>query len=141
MMNFGAFVAILPGKEGLVHISQLAPQRVERVEDVVKIGDQIMVKVIEIDARPHQSLAQGDAARCRRTTTVAARGRRWWFGGGGDRGARPRPPRDLRGPRPPRDFDAPRPPRDAEASRLPEAPAHRRCAAGAVPRAITTTRR
>ena len=49
LMNFGAMVEILPGKEGLVHISELAEQRVSRVEDVVKAGDEITVKVIEID--------------------------------------------------------------------------------------------
>jgi len=49
IMNFGAFVEILPGKEGLVHISELAPDRVHRVEDVVKIGDRIKVKCTEID--------------------------------------------------------------------------------------------
>ena len=48
-MNFGAFVQILPGKEGLVHISQLAPHRVNRVEDEVKIGDEVTVRVTEID--------------------------------------------------------------------------------------------
>ncbi|MGH7728172.1 MAG: polyribonucleotide nucleotidyltransferase, partial [Vulcanimicrobiaceae bacterium] len=58
LMNFGAFVAVLPGKEGLVHISQLAPQRVERVEDVVKIGDQIMVKVVEIDSQGRINLSR-----------------------------------------------------------------------------------
>lgn len=58
LMNFGAFVAFLPGKEGLVHISQLAPQRVERVEDVVKPGDQIMVKVIEIDSQGRINLSR-----------------------------------------------------------------------------------
>jgi len=47
--NFGAFVEILPGKEGLLHISKLSRQRVRRVEDVVKIGDEIVVKVYEID--------------------------------------------------------------------------------------------
>jgi len=47
--NFGAFVEILPGKEGLLHISKLCRQRVRRVEDVVKIGDEIVVKVYEID--------------------------------------------------------------------------------------------
>ena len=46
---FGAFVEIAPNKEGLVHISELAPRRVEKVEDVVKIGDIIPVKVIGID--------------------------------------------------------------------------------------------
>jgi len=46
---FGAFVEILPGREGLIHISQLAPRRVERVEDVVRVGDEVMVKVNEIN--------------------------------------------------------------------------------------------
>ena len=46
---FGAFVEFLPGREGLVHISQLAPRRVERVEDVVQLGEEIMVKVNEIN--------------------------------------------------------------------------------------------
>ena len=49
IMNFGAFVEVAPGKEGMVHISKLAKERVEKVEDVVKIGDVIRVKVIEID--------------------------------------------------------------------------------------------
>jgi polyribonucleotide nucleotidyltransferase len=49
IMNFGAFVEIMPGKEGLVHISQLADYRVPRVEDVVSIGDELMVVVTEID--------------------------------------------------------------------------------------------
>jgi len=49
IMNFGAFVEVAPGKEGMVHISKLAKERVEKVEDVVKIGDSIRVKVIEID--------------------------------------------------------------------------------------------
>ena len=49
IFDFGAMVEILPGKEGLVHISELADHRVGRVEDVVKIGDEVMVKVINID--------------------------------------------------------------------------------------------
>ncbi len=49
LMAFGAFVEIAPGKEGLVHISELAPERVERVEDVVNVGDEVTVKVTEID--------------------------------------------------------------------------------------------
>ncbi len=49
IMDFGAFVEVLPGKEGLVHISELADYRVARVEDVVKVGDEITVKVTEID--------------------------------------------------------------------------------------------
>jgi polyribonucleotide nucleotidyltransferase len=47
--SFGAFVEILPGKDGLVHISKLSRQRVKRVEDVVKLGDEIVVKVANID--------------------------------------------------------------------------------------------
>jgi polyribonucleotide nucleotidyltransferase len=58
LMNFGAFVAVLPGKEGLVHISQLAPGRVEKVEDVVKVGDEIMVKVVEIDSQGRINLSR-----------------------------------------------------------------------------------
>ena len=57
-MNFGAFVAILPGKEGLVHITNSRRTRVERVEDVVKIGDQIMVKVVEIDSQGRINLSR-----------------------------------------------------------------------------------
>jgi len=49
LLNFGAMVEILPGKEGLVHISELADYHVPKVEDVVKVGDEIMVKVIGID--------------------------------------------------------------------------------------------
>ena len=49
IMNFGAFVEIAPGKEGMIHISKLAKERVEKVEDVVAIGDEVKVKVIEID--------------------------------------------------------------------------------------------
>jgi len=49
LMDFGAFVEILPGKEGLVHISELAEYRVAKVEDVVKVGDEVTVKVINID--------------------------------------------------------------------------------------------
>lgn len=49
LMNFGAFVELLPGKDGMVHISKLADHRVEKVEDEVKVGDEILVKVVEID--------------------------------------------------------------------------------------------
>jgi polyribonucleotide nucleotidyltransferase len=58
IINIGAFVQILPGKEGLVHISQLAPTRVEKVEDVVKVGDEIMVKVTEIDGQGRINLSR-----------------------------------------------------------------------------------
>jgi polyribonucleotide nucleotidyltransferase len=49
LFNFGAMVEILPGKEGLVHISELADYHVPQVEDVVKVGDEVTVKVIGID--------------------------------------------------------------------------------------------
>jgi len=57
ILDFGAVVEILPGQEGLVHISQLAPFRVKRVEDVVKIGDIVPVKVISIDEQGRISLS------------------------------------------------------------------------------------
>jgi len=56
IMNFGAFVELLPGKDGLVHISELAEGRVEKVEDVVNLGDVISVKVKEIDDQGRISL-------------------------------------------------------------------------------------
>jgi len=58
LMNFGAFVEILPGKEGLVHISQLAKERVAKVEDVLNVGDEIMVKVVEIDKQGRINLSR-----------------------------------------------------------------------------------
>lgn len=57
IMAFGAFVEILPGQEGLVHISQLADYRVNKVEDIVKIGDIVSVKVIEIDEQGRINLS------------------------------------------------------------------------------------
>ena len=60
LMTFGAFVEILPGKDGLVHISQLALTRVNKVEDVVKIGDEITVKVTEIDRQGRVNLSRRD---------------------------------------------------------------------------------
>jgi polyribonucleotide nucleotidyltransferase len=48
-MNFGAFVSLTPGRDGLVHISQLSDERVENVTDVVKEGDMVKVKVLEVD--------------------------------------------------------------------------------------------
>lgn len=56
--DFGAFVEVLPGKDGLVHISQLALERVKKVEDVVKVGDEIMVKCIEIDKQGRVNLSR-----------------------------------------------------------------------------------
>jgi polyribonucleotide nucleotidyltransferase len=61
VVDFGAFVEILPGTDGLVHISQLAPERVRRVSDVVKEGDEVMVKVLEIDRQGKIRLSRKDA--------------------------------------------------------------------------------
>jgi polyribonucleotide nucleotidyltransferase len=58
IINIGAFVQILPGKEGLVHISQLANHRVNRVEDEVALGDEITVKVMEIDGQGRINLSR-----------------------------------------------------------------------------------
>ena len=61
LMQFGAFVEIAPGKEGLCHISKLDNKRVEKVEDVVKPGDEIVVKVVEIDQQGRINLSRKDA--------------------------------------------------------------------------------
>lgn len=58
IMNFGAFVEFMPGREGLVHISQLAKERVEKVEDVVSVGDEIVVKLVEIDSKGRLNLSR-----------------------------------------------------------------------------------
>ena len=60
LMAFGAFVEIAPGKEGLVHISKLDLKRVEKVEDVVTVGDEILVKVTEIDQQGRINLSRRD---------------------------------------------------------------------------------
>ncbi|HPU22057.1 MAG TPA: polyribonucleotide nucleotidyltransferase [Thermoclostridium caenicola] len=60
LMQFGAFVEFLPGKEGLVHISKLDTKRVKKVEDVVNVGDEIKVKVIEIDKQGRINLSRKD---------------------------------------------------------------------------------
>jgi len=61
IVEFGAFVEILPGTDGLVHISQLAPERVRKVTDVLKEGDEVMVKVLEIDKQGKIRLSRKEA--------------------------------------------------------------------------------
>lgn len=61
--KFGAFVEIFPGQDGLVHISQLAEERVAKTEDVVNIGDQIYVKVTEVDDRGRVNLSRKEAMK------------------------------------------------------------------------------
>jgi polyribonucleotide nucleotidyltransferase len=114
VMDFGAFVEVLPGKEGLVHVSQLANYHVNKVEDVVKMGDTLKVQVIEIDDQGRlnlthkpfapeptpEQLAQGASDRGSRPSGGGSR-----FGGGRS-GGRPSHGGGDRGSRPPRrNFD------------------------------------
>ena len=61
LMSFGAFVEIAPGKEGLVHISHLDVKRTEKVEDVVNVGDEIIVEVLPIDDQGRLNLSRRNA--------------------------------------------------------------------------------
>ena len=123
LMAFGAFVEVLPGKEGLVHVSELAETRVNRVEDVVEVGDEVMTMVIEVVAQGRLNLSRRaviegstpDEVLARRNETGGGPPR----GGGGGGFGGPRrdgPPRSggFGGPRrdgPPRSggFGGPRP--------------------------------
>ena len=58
IMDFGAFVEILPGTDGLVHISQLDKERVNKVTDILKEGDEVLVKVLEVDRNGKISLSR-----------------------------------------------------------------------------------
>ncbi len=94
ILNFGAMVEILPGKEGLVHISELADNRVEKVEDVVKVGDELTVKVIDIDHMGRVNLSRKamfeKPGEERQRTPRPESGRSSYpsRGGGGSRGPR-----------------------------------------------------
>jgi polyribonucleotide nucleotidyltransferase len=94
IMDFGAFIEILPGKEGLCHISRLSKNRVERVSDVVKEGDKVKVKVLEVDRLGRLNLAHVDSLDENGNSVVdASRGASGAGDGGGDRpsyGDRPR---------------------------------------------------
>jgi polyribonucleotide nucleotidyltransferase len=57
-MDFGAFVELVPGKEGLVHISQIAHERINKVSDVLSVGDKVNVKVVEIDRQGRVNLSR-----------------------------------------------------------------------------------
>lgn len=63
IMDFGAFAQVLPGQDGLIHISELADRRVEKVDDVVKVGDMVVVKVKEIDKMGRINLSMKDAKK------------------------------------------------------------------------------
>ena len=91
IMEFGAFIEIIPGKEGLCHISKLAKGRVERVTDVVREGDTVKVKLMEIDRMGRLNLAMLDALDENGQLPPQSRD--------------DRPPREDRGPREPRRFN------------------------------------
>ena len=71
IVEFGAFVEILPGTDGLVHISQLAPERVRKVTDVLKEGDEVMVKVLDIDRQGKIRLSRKEALQETGSESVA----------------------------------------------------------------------
>jgi polyribonucleotide nucleotidyltransferase len=70
IMDFGAFIEIKPGSEGLCHISQLADKRVERVEDILKEGEEVLVKILEIDRQGKIKLSRKEALGKKPTATV-----------------------------------------------------------------------
>jgi polyribonucleotide nucleotidyltransferase len=82
LSTMGAFVELLPGKDGLLHISKLANERVEKVEDVLKVGDEVEVKVSEIDSQGRINLIRNDIVYTRSTAPRGDKG-----------GERRRPPR------------------------------------------------
>jgi polyribonucleotide nucleotidyltransferase len=112
IMNFGAMVEILPGKEGLVHVSELADYRVGKVEDIVKIGDEVTVQVIEIDNLGRINLSRrallekaagasppgGAPVEQRERRPISERPRPQGGHEGGRFGGPPRPPMGRSGP-------------------------------------------
>ena len=104
IMNFGAFVEILPGKDGLVHISELADYRVESVEDEVKVGDEVAVLVTEIDSMGRINLSrravlEGGSGLGPEGSRSNSGDRNSGSGGGYRSGNRDRGPQDRRPPR------------------------------------------
>ena len=96
IMSFGAFVEYAPGKDGMIHISKLANERVEKVEDVVNIGDELEVRVAEIDSQGRVNLVRNDIVYDDESMPVRRPPRRDGERGGrgfGDRSRGDRPPR------------------------------------------------
>ena len=83
IMDFGAFVQILPGKDGMVHVSELAPWRVDKVTDIVKVGDKVKVKVMEVDSMGRVNLSMKQAEGNVYTDEMKAKASKAG-GGGGD---------------------------------------------------------
>ena len=97
IMDFGAFVEIVPGVEGMVHISQFRDERINKVDDVVKVGDMIAVIVTEIDSMGRINLSHKAALPGGNTNPGGGQGRPSRSGGRPEGSGRP-----FRGPRPPR---------------------------------------
>jgi polyribonucleotide nucleotidyltransferase len=95
-MDFGAFVEILPGKEGLVHISKLSRQRIAQVTDVVKEGQELPVKLTEIDKLGRINLSYIDAIDPNGADSGSNAGSSGGGGGGYGRGNRDERPRGDR---------------------------------------------
>ena len=93
---FGAFIELLPGRDGLLHISQIAPERIERVEDVLNMGDEVEVRVIEIDPQGKVRLSRKDLLPGGEGTSGGSRRREPSRGGRSGDGGRPRGGRDRR---------------------------------------------
>ena len=72
-LPIGAFVEVAPGKDGLVHISKLANRRVGTVDEVVSLGDEVVVKVLEIDEKGRVNLSMRDVTDEEREAVLAAR--------------------------------------------------------------------
>lgn len=104
IMGFGAFVEILPGQDGMVHVSELSDHRVESVEDEIEIGQELTVQVIDIDPQGKISLSRRSLLLDEDMETVAAR-RQGPPGNGRTGGGRSGGPRSRGGPRPPRGAD------------------------------------
>ncbi len=120
ILPFGAFVEILPGKEGLIHISELAPERVNRVEDVVKVGDEVTVMVTEIDRLGRINLSRravltGEPPRPRPASPAPRPG-----AGGRERSAPRRPGGERRSPAPAGERSGQRPQNRRPAGSRPE---------------------
>lgn len=122
LMDFGAIVSFLPGRDGLVHVSELAPWRVDKVSDIVNVGDKVKIKVIEVDPSGKTSLSMKQAVGNVYTDEMKAKAQKPGEGGrpGGDRGPRHGAGRPgghrFDGPRP----DRPRPPRPTPPTSFPK---------------------
>ena len=122
IMGFGAFVQILPGQDGMVHISELSDHRVESVEDEIEMGQELTVQVIDIDPQGKISLSRRSLLLDEDMETVAAR-RRGSGGNGRPGGAGRGGPRGRDGGRPPRrdgpqrEYGGDRPPRRDDSRR------------------------